>query len=95
MANQLGWVIVKEAAGSYWTSRFSNDPKVHGALLSHSCYLTDLSCRLGVEDYYMKKTKAEDMCSKLNDIDPYGSYAVCPMLDGFDGYNNTDTDDDD
>ena len=72
------YVIVKHAA--YWENYYIDDPN-KGVLKSHSCHDTYIAKQLGIKPVYEDMCEAAHGAIKLNESNPSGNYAACPVIE--------------
>lgn len=72
------FTIVKYA-GDTWDYHWQGDPK-KGVDISCSAHKTYTGRQVGIEESYHNKVEAEIACTKMNEYNPSGDYAVCPVI---------------
>lgn len=78
--HQGKWIIVKNANYSSWRKHFLYNPE-NGVDESLSCFRNVVSKRVGIKAYYTDMNKGLMDLHKLSKADPFGNYALCPMLE--------------
>lgn len=74
------YCIVKHAAESYWPNYYTADPK-EGVLKEASCHATYTGRNLDIASEYDSRSEAQLDCDLMNDENPSGGYAVCPIIE--------------
>ena len=74
-----GMYIIVKHAGVGWKHHFDKDPK-QGAHISFSATSTYTGQKLGIQLAYFNREQALADCLRMNEDNPTGNYAVCPVL---------------
>lgn len=73
----MSYIIVKHAGK--WEDYFTSDPKL-GAHKSHSAHNTHTGKCCGIFPKYQTYIPAVWDCAAMNQHNPGGDYAVCPVI---------------
>jgi hypothetical protein len=73
------YIIVKNAMDKAWELWYDKDPKQHGIHPSHSAFNTFAGKLYGIQPKYRCIRQAHLDAKLLNEENPSGQYAVCPI----------------
>jgi hypothetical protein len=73
------YIIVKYAG--LYDIQSQDDPRIKGATLDESCCFTHTGRSLDLRQMYDTPEDAEKDCKRINEYNPSGYYAVCPLID--------------
>lgn len=80
MSDATRYVIVKHAAKHASHVYFEENPR-KGVDISFSAHETSSGEKLNIQPFYTEKETAEADCKKINEYNPSGEYAVCPVIE--------------
>ena len=72
------WIIVKFADKDYWPMHYDKDP-TKGVDKSHSAHDSYSGKEVNIFPDYVDKELAQIHCDVINNNNPSGGYAVCPL----------------
>jgi hypothetical protein len=76
----MKYVIVKHACKTHWKEYFIEDPK-NGVPLTASCHTTYSGRLADIRPFYEDEKAAIKDSMRLDEQNPCGGYAVCPVIE--------------
>lgn len=78
--NKREFVIVKNTSDRKWQHLFFEDPRIIGVRRHFSAYFSFDGHMSGIDVTYTDFNRAKADLAKILEINPYGEYDVCPLL---------------